>query len=233
MKLKDLFQNLALGELSSSSLVEIGQFEIDRKQLPKVIQATNQALEYFYSNFPLKIGEVTVRLSEGISRYYLDYDYATSNPEAIIKYIMDTHDKPFNDDVLHILQVRSMNGYSYPLNDLNVTAAIHTPEYNCIQVTDSIQDKFLVVTYQAGHKRIPLTEQFNSNFAIQIPSSYRTALQTYVACLLLQNMGGNHLNESNALFAKFKTLTEELKLQGIGTVVQTGINIKPVLRGWV
>jgi len=233
MKLKDLFQNLALGELSSSSLVEIGQFEIDKKQLPKVIHSVNQALEYFYSNFPLKINEVTIRLSEGMSRYYLDYDYAVSNPNAIMPYIMDTHDRPFQDDVLHILQVKSINGYSYPLNDTNVHTAIHTPEYNCVHITDSIQDKYLVITYQAGHSRIPLTEPISSNFAIQIPSSYRTALQTYVACLVLQNMGGNHLNESNALFAKFKTLTEELKLQGIGTVVQTGINIKPMLGGWV
>lgn len=233
MKLKDLFQNLALGELSNSSLVEIGQFEIDKKQLPKVIHAANQTLEYFYSNFSLKINEVIIQLSEGISRYYLDHDYAFSNLDSNIKYIMDTYENPFQNDVLHILQVKSLNGYSYPLNDLNSNIAIHTPEYNCIQISDMVQDRFLVITYQAGHQRIPLTEQLNSNFAIQIPSSYRTALQTYIACLVLQNMGGNHINESNALFAKFKTLTEELKLQGIGTITQTGINIKPQLGGWI
>ena len=68
---------------------------------------------------------------------------------------------------------------------------------------------------------------------INIPSSYRTALQTYVACLVLQNMGGEHLQESNALFAKFKTLTEELKLHGIGTITTVGTNIKPMLRGLI
>ena len=46
-------------------------------------------------------------------------------------------------------------------------------------------------------------------------------------------MGGEHLQESNALFAKFKTLTEELKLQGIGTVTTVGTNIRPMLRGWL
>ena len=46
-------------------------------------------------------------------------------------------------------------------------------------------------------------------------------------------MGGEHLNESNALYAKFKTIIEELKLNGIGTVTQSGLNIKPKLRGWI
>lgn len=233
MKLKELFQNLALGELSSSSLVEIGQFEIDRKQLPKVIHSLNQALEYFYSNFPLKTSEVVIEIMPSISRYYLDREYAYSNPNAFIKYVCDTILKPFKNDVLHILAVRSMNGIGFDLNDDLSLTSVYTPEYNCIQIPANLKASHLIVQYQANHPYIPLTEPLDSNMQLQIPSSYRTALQTYVACLILQNMGGNHLNESNALFAKFKTLTEELKLQGIGTVVQNGTNIKPMLRGWI
>lgn len=233
MKLRDLFQNLALGELSSSSLIGIGSYEIDANQLPKVIHATNQALEYFYSNFPLKINEVIIQVRTDTSLYYLDYDYADSNPmRKSNAFIMDTPEKPFLNDVLHILEVSNTSGLIYPLNDPMSYTSIHTPEYNCIK-TNNVQDRYLVVKYQASHPIIPLTEPMNSNVRIQIPSSYRTALQTYIACLVLQNMGGNHLNESNALFAKFKTLTEELKLQGIGTVTQTGSNIKPQLRGWI
>ena len=233
MKLSELFQNLALGELSSSSLVSIGSYEIDSNQLPKVIHSVNQALEYFYSNFPLKLNEVVIQLRQDTSLYYLDSEYAYSNPNGSnYKFICDSLEKPFQDDVLHILEVSDTSGNIFPLNDSNSAYSIHTPEYNCIR-TNNINRQYLVVKYQANHPKIPLTETISSNVRIQIPSSYRTALQTYVACLVLQNMGGSHLSESNALFAKFKTLTEELKLQGIGTVTQTGSNIKPQLRGWI
>lgn len=233
MKLSEFFQNIALGELSSTPCVDIDNFEILPMYRPRVINALNQALEYFYSNFPLKISEVTVQLQEGMSRYYLDSAYAFSNPSDEPKFIVDSKENPFQDDVLHILEVSDSNGYVYPLNSDLVLVSVSTPEYNCIKVPDRVKEKYLVVKYQANHHKIPLQEPMNSNYKILIPSSYKSALQTYVACLILQNMGGVHLNESNALFAKFKTLTEELKEQGIGTITQTGINIKPQLRGWI
>lgn len=224
LKLKDFLQNIALGELQSSPLIPIGAWEINPDRVPQVIQALNQGLEYFYSNFPLKINEVIIKLEKGTTRYYLDSFY---------DYIQDTPEKPFKDDVLHILAVRSTNGREYTINDDYGTFSIHTPEYNCVQVNGTIPENYLVIQYQAKHPDIPLTEPMSSNFPIHIPSSYRTALQTYVACLVLQNMGGEHLTESNALFAKFKTLTEELKQQGIGTTTTVVTNIKPMIRGWL
>lgn len=232
MKLSEFLQDIALGELSGSSLVEVGSYEIDKNQIGRVIHALNQGLEYFYSNFPLKTNEVIIRRIVGITRYYLDSDYSIYSSGSI-KYICDTPENKFRDDVLHITSVSDTNGYEFPLNDSNNPISVHTPEYNCVQVSDNIGSNYLVVRYQAGHPRIPLTETADSQVQIQIPSSYRTALQTYVACLVLQNLGGQHHNESNALFAKFKTLTEELKLSGIGLITQSGINMKPQLRGWI
>ena len=53
MKFKDLVQDLALGELQSTPLVEVGTFEINPMYLPKLIQVINRSLEHFYSQFPL------------------------------------------------------------------------------------------------------------------------------------------------------------------------------------
>lgn len=233
LKLKDFLQDIALGELSGTQVVEIGTYEIEPKNIARVIQALNQGLEYFYSNFPIRIEECIVERKLGITKYYLDSQYAYTNTFGSIRYIVDHPQKYFEDNVLHILSVRDTKGFEYPLNDQYNPLSIHTPEYNCIQVSENIKSPYLVVRFQANHPRIPLTETANSQVQIQIPSSYRTALQTYVACLVLQNLGGQHHNESNALFAKFKTLTEELKLNGIGTITQTGTNIKPQLRGWL
>lgn len=233
MKLSEFLQDIALGELSGSSLVEVGSYEIDRNQIPRVIHALNQGLEYFHSNFPIKENMVVIKLQTGITKYYLDSMYAYSNPTGSIKFICDTYHKPFLDDVLHIQSVSNSNGFTYPLNDDFDNLSIRTPEFNCIEIPEDIKSEYLIIKYQANHPRIPLDIQDYSQVHVQIPSSYRTALQTYVACLVLQNLGGQHHNESNALFAKFKTLTEELKLNGIGVITQTNTNIKPQLRGWV
>lgn len=233
LKLKDFFQNIALGELSGSPYVDVDSYEIDIKHLPKVIHSLNQGLEYFYSNFPLKTNQVIIERKSELSLYFLDSMYAYSNPDNKIKFIVDTPEKPFEDDVLQITEVRTSSGSTLLLNDDLSYTSVHTPEYNCIRVPDAVMDKHLIVIYQANHRKVPLTEPRNSNFLINIPSSYQTALQTYVACLMYQNMGGKNIEISNALFAKFKTLTEELKLQGIGTVTQAETNIKPMLRGWV
>ena len=232
VKLKNFLQNIALGELQSSPLVPIGSWELNPDRVPQVIHALNQGLEYFYSNFPLKTNEVLIRIYPEITRYYLDSHYGYKG-NSFKQYIIDTPDRPFEDDVLHILAVCSSTGEEYNINDDYGSFSIHTPEYNCIQVNGQIPEHYLVVQYRAKHPDIPLTEPMSSEMPIHIPSSYRAALQTYVACFVLQNMGGEHLQESNALFAKFKTLTEELKQHGIGTTTTVGTNIKPMLRGWL
>lgn len=233
MKVKDFLQQIALGELSGSHLIDVDNYQLDEKHLPKVLHFLNQGLEYFYSNFPLRTNEVVIKLTNGITRYYLDSDYAFSNDSRFIKFIMDTPDRPFQDDVLHITEVVSTSGLVFTINDPNSDINVNIPEYNCIEVINNHQQQYLLIKYLANHPKIKLTETYSSNVKIHIPSSFETALQTYVACLVYNSMGGKHLNESNALFAKFKTLTEELKLTGIGTLTQSGVNIKPQLRGWI
>lgn len=234
MKVKDFLEQIALGELSGSHLIDVDNYKLDEKHLPKVLHFLNQGLEYFYSNFPLRTNEVIIKLTNGITRYYLDSDYALSNVDSkFTKFIMDTPDRPFINDVLHITEVISTSGVMFTINDYYSDINVNIPEYNCVEVTNFHQQKYLLIKYLANHPKIELTESYESNVKIHIPSSFETALQTYVACLVYNSMGGKHLNESNALFAKFKSLTEELKLTGIGTLTQTGVNIKPQLRGWI
>lgn len=144
---------------------------------------------------------------------------------------MDTHDNPFKDDVIHIQKVMSTDGLVFSLNDPNSMYNVNTPEFNCVQTGYIGNTQYLVVEYMAKHPKISLTEPLDSNCRVSIPSSYETVFQTYVACLLLQSMG--EYDKSNALYAKFKTIIEELKNNGIGIAEETGINIKPQLGGWI
>lgn len=235
MRLNELFQRLALGELSGSPLVDISGYEIQREHLPKVINFINQGLEYIYSNFSLRTNSVIIKLVKGTTRYYLDSDYSISNPnaEGYVRYVIDSLDKPFKDDVLQIVNVVSTDGMTFTLNDINSLYNVNTPEYNCVEVRNSFGQEYLLVTYRAMHPKIPLDESIDSRFKLLLPSSYATALQTYVACLLLQNMGGVNIEQSNALFAKFKSLEEQLRENSFNDEATLGVNIKPSLGGWV
>lgn len=234
MKFSQLIQDLALGELQSTPMVEVGEFQINAKFLPKVISVINRSLEHFYSVFPLSEKQILIQLRNGISHYYLDRRYAYSNQESdSVKYIIDTHLNPFNNDVLQIIEVSTIDGRSLAINDIHSNFGVLTPQPNCIHVPYDLGVKQLSVVYQASHQVIPLSEPATSNMEIEIPIAMHSAFMAYVACLVLQNMGGNKLNESNAFFAKYQTQMEMLKQQGIGTKTQTGTNIKPYIREWI
>lgn len=234
MKFKNLVQDLALGELQSTPLVEVGTFEINPMYLPKLIQVINRSLEHFYSQFPLKESQLIIQLVRGISHYYLDEEYALSNKTSkSVKYIMDSDINPFHNDVLQIIEVSTVDGRSLAMNDIHAEFGILTPTPTCIHVPYDLGVNQLSVVYQATHQKIPLSEPATSEFNIEIPTAMVGAFMAYIACLVLQNMGGNKLNDSNAFFAKYQTLMELLKQQGIGNKPTTGYNIKPYIREWI
>lgn len=234
MKLKDLIQDLALGELSNTPLVETASSDINPHFLPKLIQVINRSLEHFYSQFSLREEQVIIELKDGISHYYLSRRYAQSNLESPEpKYIIDSDLFPFTDNVLQIVEVATIDGRSLSVNDIHAQFGVLTPSPNCIHVPNDLGVKHLSVVYQATHDKIPLTEPANSNLEIDLPVSMVSAFMAYVACLVLQNMGGSKLEESNAFFAKYQTLMTLLNQQGIGVKSQTGTNIKPLLRDWI
>lgn len=235
MKLNDFLQDIALGELQGSPAVEMSTYQINPEYVPKIIQNLNRALEYFFSVFHLKDNQVIIQTQSGISHYYLDSHYAVSNRESKskVKYILDNDLNPFSDDVIKILSVSRIDGFVYPMNDIYTYGSVLIPEYNCVQLTSGKVNDQIVVYYQAKHPSIPLNTPASSTVNINIPDSFRAALQAYVACLFYQNMGGNKHNESNAYYAKFKTLVEELKLEGIGIRERVGRNIKPEIGEWV
>lgn len=237
MKLSDVLQELALGELQNTPAVEVGNFEIQPLFVPRVIHAINSALTNFYSMFLLKESQLLIQLYKGMSHYYLDYRHAKSNHSVedggYIKYILDTDFEPFQDDVINILEVSSLDNISIPMDDITNKFGVYIPEFNCIKIPDNFNHTHLSVTYQANHVMIPLTEPANSRFMVNIPTAMKQAFYSYVACLTLHNMGGNNIQESNAYYAKYMTLMEGLKQQGIGVKSQVGINIKPYVNNWI
>lgn len=234
MKLKDLLQDLALGDLSGSYLVENGTNQINPIHLPKVIHFINRSLENFYTMFPLKEQQIILQLINGVSTYYLLGMFALSNKQSNkIKYIMDSDVEPFLEDVIKIINVSTLDGRDFTIDDAYSNFNVFVPEYNCIRIPDKLDVNQIVVTYQAKHKLIDISESANSEEEINIPLPMYSAFSAYIACLILQSMGGGKLEESNALYAKYQTQVDLLKAQGVGLKPILGINIKPYKYGWI
>ena len=245
MKLTELFTSLALGELANSSYVELNQLELNKNQLHRVINAINQGLTLIHTHLPLRHNQIVIQIHDNIGTYYLDSRYAQSNTNstAAIKFIMDTALNPFKDDILNILGVFNLEGQQYPLNDQYAIGSLFTPDYNSLmiplamwknhKVPYNIVDK-LVIVYQADHPKIPLNEPLSSQMEIHLSPIYQSMLQAYVAHLLYMHIGSEQsINQSNQYFAKFNSLIQTAKEQGIGVITQTGVNIKPILREFI
>lgn len=232
MKFKDLIENLALGELSGTYMVETGQFNISPKYLPRLISVINRSLDNFYTIFPLKEKQVLIHLRKGISHYYLDSKFATSKKDDNLpKYVIDNDLNPFDDDVIKINGVATLDGRNVGIDDIFQPFSVMIPEYNCIHVPNDLGVEYLSITYQARHQHIPLSEDPASNFEINIPDVMLSAFMAYVACIALQSKGNHDI--SNAFFAKYQTQMEMLLNNGIGNRDHVGISILPKLRGWI
>ncbi len=245
MKLDELFISLALGELANSSYVELNQLELNKNQLNRVINAINQGLTLIHTHLPLRHNQIVIQLHDNIGTYYLDSRYAKSNTvsTAAVKFILDTPSNPFKDDILNIIGVYNLEGQQYPLNDQYAIGSLFTPDYNSLmvplamwqnhKVPYNVVDK-LVLVYQADHPKIPLNEPLTSQMEIHLSPIYQSMLQAYVAHLLHMHIGSEQsINQSNQYFAKFNSLMQTAKEQGIGVITQTGINIKPILRDFI
>lgn len=235
MRLNELLQDMALGELQGSPVVETGGYIVTPQHMPKVIQAINQALDYFFSMFPLKESQVIIEFIPEMYRYYIDGEFAMSNDSARYKYVMDSKENPFEDDLLKILEVRTLQGSQVYINDSFANLSVMVPEYNCIVPSKELRKyERVVVRYKAKHKRIPLNEPMDSRWLINIPAMYSGALQAYIASNIYNSLGGGEYAELGQFYyGKFKTIVEELQAQGLNDTQSMGINTRPFREGWI
>lgn len=165
MLLQDLFNNLALGELSKFSFAEGGL--IKDEAAPQLVSAINQSLLDLHTRFQLINKELHILCLAHKTIYPLRSKYASTSPVTdVFKYILDTHDYPFEDDLIQILSVTDEFGNRTSINDPGVSGSIFIPRFDTIQVLEPRNDKMLSVIYQARHPKIH-SDTSNPDFNFQ------------------------------------------------------------------
>ncbi|ENO7683826.1 hypothetical protein ACB506_003014 [Acinetobacter baumannii] len=196
MKLSDIFDQLAYGELSQLALVIDGQ--IVPEDVNRIISQVNMGLTELHKRFMLKRKTLTLQTLDYVIRYPLLSKYAESKG-AELPYILDKAD-PFLDDIIEILSVHDENGRELALNthqamktDFSVPE-VFTPAYNILRFADDPAIGKYTVTYKAGHPKLAKitdVESFDpSKVDIELPMTHLEALLFYIASRVITPMNG-------------------------------------------
>jgi hypothetical protein len=165
----------------------------------------------------LRADECYVQLSEEIAIYQIDYRYAQSNLASTVptKYIMDTVENPFPDNLLKIEEVYNEVGEKLFLNDPDEELSIYTPSFNTIQVPWPNDFNIVAVQYRADHPTIAYDIGMNPNEVyLDLPRQLREALLFYVAARVYAGIN-TEKPEANAYFQKYVGLIQKIHDKGL------------------
>ncbi len=240
--LNEIFEDLAYGELAQLFVGGEGT-GVPTAEYPKIISATNLALTALYSRFPLNEKQLDIQQYENIAIYHLDIKYAQSNADSDepIKYILDTVERPFLDDVIRITAAFNEVGEEVPLNDenaINSTDGLDnswfTPSYDSVQIPYPVSTNICSFVYRAKHVKIPLTTTDANLVEVEVPESLREALLTYIGARVYSSRGSESaLGLSQVLFAKYESICLEVEQRNLLLNGSSATNIKLEINGWV
>lgn len=232
MKLKDLFNELAVGELSNMSFAKTGV--IDTSAHPKVVSAINVALNDIFSRIPLAEKEVLVETLDWKNLYYIRKEHARMDTTpGFLKYILDTPANPFTGDLVKVLGVTNEVGDPLPMNDAEQWASVFLPTFDSVQFNHPGFKQVFSVQYQALHPKLVTNGEDYLEQAIRIPSVLVDMVKLKTASTILAPMGGQtETLKAQSLEASYETRHNSLVLKN--DVGDTGINtnVKAMLRGY-
>lgn len=233
MTLQELFDRLALGELSQHKYGQSGS--ISTANQPAVINQVNMALTNLHSYFPLSEKELTLQQFDHITDYILDPLYAVSNndPSINYKYIIDSDANPFTKDIIRIERAYDELGRQVTMNDEADACSWFTPAWDTIQVPFPNAENTSIIIYRANHPKIALDAD-PLNVEIEIPTYLEEALQAFVAsrCYVsLGNASGAQL--SSYYFQRYQEQIAHVERFSLLNQVDGDSNIKLGLKGFV
>lgn len=210
MTLQDIFDQLETGEFSTLGIIgDDGKLETSEQA--KVVRHINLAVADLYSRFNLANREFVLEIQDEVTLYKLSSDYADSNLESVeTKYIKDTAEDAFTDDLTAVTEVFDGEGDRMGLNDAGHEYPISTPTYNVLKVTGRTAGELLEVHYKAKHTVLPEAPADASALVLGLPSHFLQAVLYYVG----YRINSNRLKEGSAILAaNMKQMYEQECLQ--------------------
>lgn len=247
MKLQEIFDQLSTGEFSQLSIGGQDTGVIAEANYGKVVPHVNLALTALFTRFKLKEGSLQIALQDGQTLYKLNSIYAVNGRgiAGSVRYIIDTADDKFLDDVTKVEKVLTDTGLELGLNDAADLYTVTTPSALQLRVpaglVSTVADfpvelatEQLTVIYRAAHPKlvVPLGYFDPTRIEVQLPDSHLEALLYHVASRVHMPVGmANEGNLSSGYFAKYEEACQKLLDQGL-QVDQGGTNTRLERNGW-
>ena len=234
MFLSEVFDYLTYGELAGLSLGGLGKGGIQPIDYPKIINNINLGLIEIYTEFPVRTAQVNLQLHEHIGLYTLHTDFAQTNTASTetYKYINDSTDNPFFNDILVIDNVFNEAGDEYPINEIKEEFSVFTPTYNTIQVPFSEDTNTVDIIYRGSPSLLATEAVTLTTTWVPIPYNLLSCLISYTLHKIHSSIGSGDSNEAGMYFKKYRDAVALAKRIG-PTVVENNLNEKLDTKGWV
>lgn len=234
MILQECLDKLARGKLGNLAVCSGGKVRSD--QIPKIVDAINEALDRIYSELPIKENSVIVELYEGRVDYEITSEHSFRKATGDIHdpyefYIRDTEYRPFEDDILTITEIWDDLERKRPLNDPENPLTVYTPETNRIIVEHTIDNRILNVVYRAKHKL--LTPDLLTT-KVDLPTNLYGALFSYIAYLVHSDLNTEiAVQNAQKYLSEYQTIINQIIQNGTLNSDKLVMDSKFYKRGWV
>ena len=226
MKLQAIIDTLKYGELANIYTEE---------KLSQIVTFINLGLTNLYQTFPILEKQVTIQQYPQIALYRLSKEFARTNHHSRERhrYILDTPEDPFPDDVLYISGVFDEFGRPVPLNDDNHPRSIFITSFDTIQIPNANEHDTTFIVYRAKPKYID-PNHFNLEENIYLPEVLLEALTSFVGFKAHQAIGGTeNIQLSQAYQERYNQICQGVLTDNVLGNNVSPTNIKPGIRGYV
>lgn len=230
MKLSEIFTLLATGEMAQLYTGLRDEDGVDEEHQRQVGGSVQLALTALYTRFTLKQNQLELRLVEGKKDYKLHSKYADNglNTTEPVRWIADSADVPFRDDILKIERIVTPVGLDIGLNNMANPFSCFTPTMDALRVPscmvnvtpgtpDYLKVASVQVVYKANHPAImPRIGYFNPDLVdVELPMSHLQALLYFVASRASNPVGmGQEFNSGNQWYQKYELECQRLMVSG-------------------
>ena len=234
MLLSELLEQLGFGELSQHKLSSSGV--ILPADYPATINHINKALTALHARFPLINKELNLLQFEGITDYQLDIKYSVSADDPTVgdKYIFDTIEKPFLNDLIRVDAAYDSEGYPVTLNDEGKITSWFTPTNDTIQIPNPTEGAMATIMYRAKHATIEPNPTSPEMISVNIPVCLEAALGAHIASRAFIALGNQTSIQLSAYFAQlYQTEIKQVIDLNLLQSSSNSSNMKFYKGGWV
>ncbi|WP_225784523.1 hypothetical protein [Xenophilus sp. Marseille-Q4582] len=231
MNLQDIFDQLSVGEFSQLSIGGQEQGVVNESNWARILPHVNLGLTALFTRFNLRQGRLRLSLIPPRTTYPLVSDFALSNlrsPQAD-RFILDSAEDPFLDDLIKVEKVTVVGGETLSLNDAANPLSVLTPKMSVLAVParlveqdvtlpPELRGSTLEVVYRARHPRleIPLGYFNPAREEVDLPESHLAALLYFIASRVHNPIGMvEEFHAGNSYAAKYEQECARLELQGV------------------